>query len=632
MQSAIESIHTMGGSAEIIVVDNNSSDDSISYLQPKFPCVKFVISKENIGFGRANNLALQMAVGEYVLFLNPDTLMPEDCLEKCIRFVQEDPSVGAIGVKMLDGCGKFLPESKRAFPAPFTSLFKLIGLASLFKRSKIFARYYLGHLSEKENHEVDVLAGAFMLIRKKVLDKIGGFDDLFFMYGEDIDLSYRIQQAGWKNYYFAESSIIHFKGESTRKGSFNYVKMFYEAMSLFVKKHHRGNKAAIFNIFIHWAIWLRAAFSAVTRFTKRVGFPILDAAIILCSLMAVEFFWKTYVKPGVEVKPLVFKITLPLFTVLFLITASIAGLYDKLYKSLKVWYAMAAAIIINLAAYSLLDEHYRFSRGVILFGGILAAFGIAILRHILVHAQMITDIDEKKEYRQTLIVGSVKAFMQAQKIMANSRRSERILGRISIDNNNEYAVGEISNLNYLLGKIPVKELIFCIEPSLTMKDVINIMEQKNDIRYKFYYTDSQSIVGSDNKETIGEALTAKMVFKINQPSSIRVKRTVDILCSLLFLLTIPIHLIFIKNQIYFLKNIFDVLFGKKTWVGYNDDNAQLPPIKKGVINPDTLYIHKAIMLNIDKEFLKKINYWYAEDYEWTDDIKLIFKRYRLLGG
>jgi GT2 family glycosyltransferase len=248
--------------AEIWVVDNQSKDGSLAYLQPLFPSISFIENQKNTGFSAANNLALQRCSGEYILFLNPDTLIPEDCLSNCIQFMKMNPKAGALGIRMLDGSGVFLPESKRAFPSPLRAFYKLLGLSALFPRSPRFNRYSLGHLSNTENHEVDVLAGAFMLVPKPVLDQTGGFDERFFMYGEDIDLSYRIQKAGFINYYFAGSSIIHFKGESTRKGSMNYVILFYNAMLLFVQKNYRGTKAGFFGFFIQAAIILRGLFSA----------------------------------------------------------------------------------------------------------------------------------------------------------------------------------------------------------------------------------------------------------------------------------------------------------------------------------------------------------------------------------
>lgn len=251
---------------EILVIDNHSSDDSFLFFQNEFPQVQFIWNKANLGFAKANNQGLAIAKAENILFLNPDTIVPEDCFEKCISFIRKNNC--ALGIKMLDGSGNFLKESKRAFPSPITSLYKLSGLSKLVPHSKTFSKYHLGYLNENENHEVDVLAGAFMMIPKNILDTVGSFDEDFFMYGEDIDLSFRIQKAGFKNFYFAESSIIHFKGESTKKGSLNYVKMFYKAMSIFVKKHYGSNRSRLFSASIHVAIFTRASFSAIARLLK----------------------------------------------------------------------------------------------------------------------------------------------------------------------------------------------------------------------------------------------------------------------------------------------------------------------------------------------------------------------------
>jgi GT2 family glycosyltransferase len=275
VEKALQSIE-----GEILVIDNNSTDGSKDFLCNKFPNVKFIWNTENEGFAKANNRALQLACGDYILFLNPDTIVPEDCFEKCISFIQSKNDEVALGIKMIDGSGRFLKESKRAFPSPMTSLYKLSGLSRLFPKSKLFSKYHLGYLDENTNHEVDVLAGAFMLITKKIIGTVGGFDENFFMYGEDIDLSYRIQKAGYKNFYFAESTIIHFKGESTKKGSLNYVKMFYKAMSVFVKKHYGGTKAGVYNFFIQIAIFMRAILSAIAGFLKWISRPFINAAII----------------------------------------------------------------------------------------------------------------------------------------------------------------------------------------------------------------------------------------------------------------------------------------------------------------------------------------------------------------
>lgn len=242
---------------EVIVVDNCSADGSIDYLQPKFPFARFIASGENLGFGRANNLAWRQAGGEYVLFLNPDTILPEDCLLQCLAFMAERPAAGALGIRMIDGSGRYLPESKRGFPSPWVSFCKMSGLCSLFPRSRLFAGYYMGQLDPQASQEVEILSGAFMLVKKEALHRTGGFDERFFMYAEDIDLSYSILQAGFRNYYFAGCTILHFKGESTRKDA-RYVKLFYEAMILFVRKHFRGATSWWYIRLLEMAIRLKA--------------------------------------------------------------------------------------------------------------------------------------------------------------------------------------------------------------------------------------------------------------------------------------------------------------------------------------------------------------------------------------
>jgi N-acetylglucosaminyl-diphospho-decaprenol L-rhamnosyltransferase len=262
-----------GMDAEVIVVDNSSGDESVAYLQKIFPWVNFIVNKENIGYASANNRGYQRAKGEYILFLNPDTLLSEDCLLASMGILEGNSNIGALGIHMIDGAGHFLPESKRGFPSVMASFFKLSGLTGLFPGSRTFGCYYLGWLPEKQDNEVEVLSGAFMMTKKAILDITGGFDEQFFMYGEDIDLSYRIQQAGYKNYYLGEKSIVHFKGESTRK-DIRYTRLFYKAMIIFVKKHYGANAPA-FNLLMQLAICLRGTLS----FTRQL----LPAKIKLAS-------------------------------------------------------------------------------------------------------------------------------------------------------------------------------------------------------------------------------------------------------------------------------------------------------------------------------------------------------------
>lgn len=248
---------------EIFVVDNASTDGSDTYIPRRFPQVKYIYNTENVGFARANNQAMALSSGRYVLLLNPDTVVGESVLSEACRFLDDHPDAGTLGVKMLDGDGRFLPESKRGFPSPWVSFCKIFGLAKIFPRSPRFGRYHLRYLDENEINRVDVLSGAFMLLRRSTLDRCGLLDEQFFMYGEDIDLSYRMTLTGRHNYYLP-LRIIHYKGESTKTESLRYVRIFYQAMLIFLRKHYPHYKFfAQFSIRL--AIYLRASAAAVRR-------------------------------------------------------------------------------------------------------------------------------------------------------------------------------------------------------------------------------------------------------------------------------------------------------------------------------------------------------------------------------
>ncbi len=619
----------LGIDVEIFVVDNHSIDGSIEYLQPLFPEVSFIVNEKNLGFAAANNKALLHAKGEYILFLNPDTLVPEDCLADCISFLENDETTGAAGVRMIDGRGKFLPESKRSFPSPLISFFKLMGLSSLFPRSRFFNRYSLGWLDETKNYETEVLAGAFIMVRKQVLDKTSGFDESFFMYGEDVDLSYRIRKLGYKNYYLGEDCIIHFKGESSRKGSLNYVLMFYSAMKIFVNKHYGGSKAKLFSFFIRLAIWGRALLSILARLFNKIGLPLTDALIVFLSLFFVERGWVHFISHrefGTYFAPY----AIPVFTLVFLLAATITGMYDNLYKPSKAFLSSVSAIIVMLAVYSLLPEQVRFSRGVILFGGILAGIVVITARWILIRSGIVAENHLSKKNHPCLIVGSLEEHDQVAHLLKQSGMEEKIIGRIKTTEDNEVALGDLSQLPVLIQKLMIRELIFCTD-SLSYNKVIAVMQSiSQKISFRFHSKNSGSIVGSDSSATTGETVASDSYYQIAQPYFKRMKRLVDIKFSLFLLLGFPVHLLFIKKGGHALANAFQVLSGKKTWVGYASEEKKLPPILPAVLNSYGEPLHQPSLLT--KDALERIDLLYAREYDWLPDIQLILKNYRNLGG
>lgn len=616
-------------SMEIIVVDNNSTDGSIPYLQPIFPGVRFLLNKKNTGFARSCNQGLTHASGEYILFLNPDTIVGEDTLSTCVSFLQQTSNAGAVGVRMIDGSGKFLKESKRSFPGPSTSFFKLSGLSALFPKSKVFSRYHLGHLGERSNHVVDVLAGAFMMIPARVLSKAGTFDETFFMYGEDIDLSYRIQQAGYSNYYLADTTIIHFKGESTKRGSLNYVRMFYTAMSVFVRKHYGGARAGVFNAFIQLAIGLRAVVAAAGKALNRLGLTMIDALLILFSFWVTKEVWTTYVRTEIDYSERLLLLALPAFTAIYLLVAYYAGLYQKEYRRSDLFRSTGIATLTVLAIYALLPEHYRFSRGILLFGALLSLVLLSMLRSLLLRAGWLVRRDMEGAHPFILIAGSRSETASALRLLHEAGRQDLVLGRIATDGDAEGALASVDNIGSTIKALNACELVVCTG-ALSNKEAIRLIQEVEDVRLRFHAAGSRSIVGSDSKERSGEVLSNSAPPNLSQLHTRRLKRLVDLTTAALLLLTFPIHILLVQTPGQFIKNCWSVLTAKKTWVGFIDEAQPLLPLRQSILAPNGF--SKAQAAQLPQQSRALVDYWYAQDYQPYQDLAIIYKNYMRLGS
>ena len=620
-----------GIEGEVIVVDNNSTDGSIAYLQPKFTCATFIPNPVNSGFAKACNQGLGVCKGRYILFLNPDTLLAEDTLQKSIRFFEQHEDAGAIGVRMVDGAGKFLKESKRAFPSPLTSLFKLFGFSLFFPRSKVFSRYHLGHLDQRQNHPVDVLAGAYMMLRREVLEQVGSFDETFFMYGEDVDLSYRVQKAGYKNYYIADTTIIHFKGESTKRGSLNYVRLFYSAMHKFVQKHYGGAKAGIFRFSIQLAILVRAAMAALAKFVRWIGLPIIDAALILLCFWLIKELWSQYVRPDVNYERRLLWIAFPSFTLLYLVVAYYVGLYNKYYRTADLLRSTVIATLIILSFYALLPEHYRFSRGILLFGAITAFIFISTVRWMMVRAGLLQHPAQKIEKPFILIAGEPEEFEETKALLRKRKLEGKVIGRVAINGSLQQALTPLNEVEKVAKGLNAKELVLCAGALSYAQIIDRIQSTPTSIRVRFHARGSESIVGSDSSGTSGAVIAGEAAYKLAQPNYRRLKRLLDIVLSLLLALTFPVHLFFIRHPLQFLGNCLAVLTARKTWIGYiNNDRGTLPRLRKGVLAPNGLPVSSSS--HLPPESTKLVDYWYARDYDPIQDLKLLIDNYSRLGS
>ncbi len=620
---------------EIFVVDNSSVDGSTDMVRKKFPLVQIIANKENQGFAKANNQAIRKAKGEYILLLNPDTVVEDDTFGKVVAFMDSHPDAGGLGVKMVDGYGKFLPESKRGLPTPATAFYKIFGLSALFPHSKRFSKYHLGYLDENKIHKVDILAGAFMLLRKSVLDKTGLLDEAFFMYGEDIDLSYRIMQAGYNNYYFPETRIIHYKGESTKKSSVNYVLVFYHAMVVFARKHFTTKRAGIFAFFINIAIYFRALLALVSRFFEKMILPLLDMLMMSAGVFLVKLFWeKNIVYPhGGHYPGLFLEFVLPSYILIWLIAIYFSGGYDKPVRIRPVIAGIFSGTILILVLYALMPDNLRFSRGQILMDMVWGLVALPLLR-LLLHATKIPGFKlGKPANKRFLVIGDEKEAGRVAAILEDSYVTPGFVGLISPDEKAEKPDGFLGNfpqVKDIIGIFSVDEVIFCAK-NISHQTIIDKMTvwKSEQVVFKIAPEDSLSIIGSNSINTQGELYTVD-INSVDKPANKRNKRVLDIVSSLLLMLFYPVFMFLVKQPIGFLKNILKVFFGSKSWVGYapmEGKSIHLPEIKHGVLSPAD-GMKSGI---IGKETLQKLNVLYARDYNIQKDINLILSSFRKLG-
>lgn len=611
--------------AEVFVVDNNSKDGSVEMITNNFPEVNFIHNKNNVGFSKANNQAIRQAKGEYVLLLNPDTVVKEDTFDKVTQFMDENPKAGGLGVKMIDGNGNFLPESKRGLPTPDVAFYKIFGLSSLFPKSEKFGRYHLGHLSNDETAKIDVLSGAFMLLRKETLDKVGLLDENFFMYGEDIDLSYRITLGGYDNYYYPHSSIIHYKGESTKKSTVNYVFVFYKAMSIFAEKHFGKSKIKILNFLIKLAIFLRAGLAVLNRLVEIAFLPLIDASTIFFGLHIAKRIYQTQNK--VFFDPEIINWGFGGYALIMLILLYLFGAYDKPIKLNKLVLTLVFGVSLMASTLLFTDNLFPFSKAITLTGIVISAttiLGIRILLHLLKVSRFSKDLANKN----TLIVGEENEVEKVKILVEQTHPQSKIITII-----NETKELGSNFLNKLKGKIKDKntrEIIFCAK-DLSYSDIIDFMAKHNNSKaeFKIAHANSHYIIGSTNLNTSGELYTLQSK-GINSNQNIRSKKIYDLFSSIFLLLLSPIFILFVEQKGNFYKNIFTVIAGKKSIVGYypHHNNEMLPPIKKGILN----FIDSIKKEEIKKEVNPyKLNLIYAKDYSLGLDFKILLKGFKYLG-
>jgi GT2 family glycosyltransferase len=625
VQKAMQHVNT-----EVFVIDNNSTDASIEMIKQNFSFVKLIENKNNVGFSKANNQGIRQASGKYVLLLNPDTIIEENTLKSCFDFMEANPEAGGLGVKMIDGKGHFLPESKRGLPKPDVAFYKITGINKLFPNSKKFNGYYLGNLSNNETHEIEILSGAFMFMRLHALHKTDLLDEDFFMYGEDIDLSYRIIKVGYKNYYYPHTQIIHYKGESTKKSSINYVMVFYRAMEIFAKKHFTKKTAGYYSLFIQLAIWLRAGVSIIKRIIDKVLLPLTDFLLIYAFTKTFTFYYEHIVRfpNGGHYPAAIVTYSLLWFAALVVLFCFFAGTYDKPYSYKKLFNGIFVSGIFILVVYSLLPENLRFSRAVIFFSllGILTV--IPFYRFLLSKSKFISIGGNNK--KRIAVVASEKDAEEIATLIKQTYYPTDIICFVKpekytpLDSSSIEYSGNFNHLFDLIQMYRLNEIIF--SPSTTSYNrIISTLEKlsvTNSVKLKIASINNKFMVGSSSILSDNEYFYSDLQ-SVLHPAKMRSKRILDITLAFLFILLSPIIAIITGRFKNLLHNLLNILVGKYSFVGLYPIKLNQPQskIKTGILTP----IENEMLLNLKTKDIISTNVAYARNYSVLKDIIIIMR-------
>lgn len=589
---------------EVFVVDNSSVDGSVEMVREKFPQVHLIANRDNPGFAKANNQALRMARGDYRLLLNPDTIVERDTFQKCVDFFLTHPDCGGLGVKMINGEGKYLKESKRGFPTPQTSFFKISGLIRLFPHHRKIAAYYMGHLSPDETNRIEILPGAFLMISRQAQEKVGLLDESYFMYGEDIDFSWRIRLAGFENYYLPSTRIIHYKGESTKKGSMNYVYTFYNAMVIFARRYFSNSNARLYIFLIQCAIWLRAALSWGKRIGQKVALPVADFLIGWDGFVAIKQLWATCWASNVNYYPSSYTfLVLPLYVLVLLLLSWLNGAYDKPFRPGRMTKGMAIGCAVLLVFYSLLDEGLRYSRAILLLGSIWTLLATLGLRGILSLCGSKSFPRKQDKHTRCLLVGSKDEY---QRIVQLNQELGLLYHEI-------IPVADTSQLDEMIRVYHADEVLFCSR-DMQAKEIISLMQSlsSHGVAYKIAPEEADYIIGTDIIHTREDLFTVELSTLVS-PMNRRNKRLFDLFSSLLLLLLSPILLWFQRRRSLYYPHCLQVLAGRKSWVSPTPD--------KGIFTPSDILPNQSL----DSE---RMNLHYSKKYKLSTDFAILWRNWR----
>jgi O-antigen biosynthesis protein len=545
LQNLIYSIEKAAGSLryEIIVVDNASSDGSVEFICEKFPNVILIANQENVGFSRANNMGLKIAKGKYHLLLNPDTLVQENTFTEMIRFFEENPETGLAGCKILNPDGTLQLACRRSFPGPWTSFSKVTGLSTLFPNSRIFARYNLTYRDENETYEVDAVSGSFMMIKREVYEKIGGLDEQFFMYGEDLDWCYRIQKGGYKVYYVHTTQIIHYKGESTRRSGLDETTHFYNAMHLFVKKHF--SSSLLVEAILRSAIIFRKFFAFLGARRLIVLSVITDFILFNISLFLAEKIYESVRVDWTGFPGFSYPVIYTVPALIHIITGFVTGIYKKdSFSVLKNFGALFVSFLL-LSSITFFFKEYAYSRAVILITYIILFFVLSSWRIFVKLFFRIGTRPEEIFNKRSLVVGvSDDSVKVAHKL--NSRHTEvrKVAGLIAFSQKQAGSqidgfevLGSIENITKVIREKKINEVIFP-HGEISYEQMMEIVSSSHgeNVDFKITGQSMDFLVGKTSVSVLEEVPLIELSYSISSPLMKFLKALFDYTAAVLVLL------------------------------------------------------------------------------------------------
>ncbi|MBI1937122.1 MAG: glycosyltransferase [Ignavibacteriales bacterium] len=616
-------------SSEIILVDNASDDGSVELIGEKYPDVKIIVNKNNVGFGSANNQALEIAKGKYLLLINPDTIVKEDTFAKMIEFFEANPQAGIAGCKVLNPDGSLQLACRRGFPGPWTSFTKVMGLSTLFPKSRLFAKYNLTYLDENQTYEVDAVSGAFLMMRKSVYEKIGGFDRQFFMYGEDLDLCYRTQQAGWKVYYVNSTEIIHYKGESTKRSSIDETKIFYDAMHLFVRKHF--SSSFLVEVILQTAILFRRliAFANVYKLALvgiAVDFGIFSVSVYLAEKIYANERWigfPQFAIPWVYFAPALLQIFISI----------IGGAYKKITLSvLRCTVSLFAGMIV-LAALTYFFKQFAFSRAVVLITYIIAFFSFSLWR-ILLKVVFKVGLDANTRKGRTLIVGNeARAGDLASKLKSDLTSLYQVVGIIGLTRKmigesigNYKVLGALDNIGKVIAEKKINKVIFSSE-GVSFNQMFAVVSECQGMNVEFMVAGNELdyLVGKSSISMLDDIPLLKVQYNISSFVHKKTKQIFDFFFSLILILLLvhPFIYLFQKftskksDLIQFILGVPKVLSGEKSFVGPRS-STHIGELYIGKTGLTGFWFVESINEN-DTDEMNKLDLFYAKNQNiWLD--------------